>query len=145
MVVIDLDELLEDGKLLDVPIAGPAGLPAWPAYDRMWERIMSMITRAGHSVLVLCPIPSVSELREPADRVSRWILLDCPDDSRRSRLRARGWDAESIEDAIADARLGREMVRDVVCWAGESPEELSQRVDGLVKVRRMRDSNPRER
>lgn len=134
-VVIDLDELLEDGQLLGVPIAGPAGEPAWPAYDRMWERIMSMVTRAGHSVLVLCPIPSESALREPAGRVTGWVLLDCPDDARRSRLEARGWEREAIEDAIADAELGRQMVSRTVCWAGEAPVELSRRV--LAEVRRL--------
>ena len=128
MVVIDLDELLEDGQLLGVRIAGSAGEPVRPAYDRMWERIISMVTRAGHCVLVLCPIPSASALREPGGRIAQWILLDCPDDIRRSRLRARGWSSESIADAIEGASLDRQMVPDVVCWAGEAPGELSGRV-----------------
>lgn len=62
LVVMDTDELLEDGTLLGVPIAVPEAAPVWPAYDRMWTHIVSMVRRAGHPVLLLSPIPDPEEL-----------------------------------------------------------------------------------
>ena len=116
LVVMDMDELLEDGALLGVPIAEPAAAPVWPAYDRMWTRIVTMVRRAGTPVLSLCPIPDPHELA-PVGRWGRpvhWALLDCPDEVRADRLRARNsgraWIEEAIGDAIEDAAQGRKLI-----------------------------------
>ncbi|MFI9552023.1 AAA family ATPase [Nonomuraea endophytica] len=112
LVVMDMDELLEDGSLIGVPIADPEAAPIWPAYDRMWQRIVTMVRRSGHPVLLLCPIPSFEELppgaRWPAPL--HWALLDCPDEERHRRLRARAWDQDWIADAMTDAAEGRAMI-----------------------------------
>jgi hypothetical protein len=92
LVVMDRDELLEDGALIGVPIADPAAAPVWPAYDRMWERIVTIVRRAGHPVLLLGPVPDPEELA-PGGRWAapvRCALLDCPDQVRLHRLRERG-------------------------------------------------------
>ncbi|NUW36357.1 hypothetical protein HTZ77_33850 [Nonomuraea sp. SMC257] len=112
LVVMDMDEILEEGALLGVPVAEPGAAPVWPAYDRLWGRIVAMVRRVGHPVLLLCPVPDAEEL-EPGGRWDgplRWALLDCPDDVRRRRLEARGCPKEEIEDAMADARQGRALI-----------------------------------
>ncbi|WP_433510119.1 AAA family ATPase [Nonomuraea sp. CA-143628] len=116
LVVMDMDELLEDGALLGVPIAEPEAAPVWPAYDRLWTRIVTMVRRAGTPVLLLCPIPDPHELA-PVGRWGgpvHWALLDCPDEVRVDRLRARDsrleWIEEAIEDAIGDAAQGRALI-----------------------------------
>ncbi|MEU1393613.1 MULTISPECIES: hypothetical protein [unclassified Nonomuraea] len=86
---MDMDELLEDGELIGVPVAAPEAAPIWPAYDRMWRRIVTMVRRAGHPVLLMCPIPDASEV--PAfvrwDGPVHWALLG---GDRRARWR-RTW------------------------------------------------------
>lgn len=112
LVVMDMDELLEDGALIGVPIADPAAAPIWPVYDRMWARIVTMVRRAGHPVLLLCPIPDAAELA-PGSRWAEpvhWALLDCPDEERVRRLRERGSPEEWIDDAVADAAQGRALI-----------------------------------
>lgn len=115
LVVMDIDELLEDGALIGVPIATPAAAPVWPAYDRMWRRIVTMVRRAGHPVLLLCQIPNPEDLQPDGmwDPPVRWALLDCPDEVRRQRLQARGSTREGIEDALADAAQGRQLIASV--------------------------------
>src|SRR5690625_7083895 len=52
-VVADIDEILEQGHLLGVPIADPAAAEAWPAYDRLWDRSeehTSELQSRGHLV-----------------------------------------------------------------------------------------------
>lgn len=102
-VVIDIDEILDDsGHLLGVPIATPDGEPHWPAYGRLWEKVLQFSLRAGHRVVFCCPM-----LPEEFALPARWALLDCSDARRRRRLQARGWDESQIEDAITDAADAR--------------------------------------
>ncbi|MEV4172578.1 hypothetical protein [Nonomuraea sp. NPDC049709] len=134
LAVMDMDELLEDGELIGVPIAEPAAAPVWPAYDRMWRRIVTMVRRAGHPVLLLCPIPDAAEAAPGARWVGpvRWALLDCHDDERVRRLRERGAPPEWIDDAVADATQGRALIPTVFesgCESGlESGGDLAAQV-----------------
>lgn len=130
MVVIDQDELLEEGALLGVPIADPAAAPIWPAYSRMWDRILRIVRRAGHPVLLLCPTPSPEELATEADPDGpvHWALLDCADRLRRTRLQARGWSAAWIDDAMADAAQTRELIPTVITTDEEEPEKVARQV-----------------
>ncbi|MBT2228997.1 AAA family ATPase [Nonomuraea sp. NEAU-A123] len=130
LVVMDSDELLEDGALLGVPIAEPDAAPVWPAYDRMWTRIVTMVRRAGHPVLLLCPIPDPEELppvgrwRDPA----HWALLDCPDEVRQDRLRDRGSPREWVEEAMADAAAGRALIPTLFHSGPEDVADLAARI-----------------
>ncbi|MFD1934019.1 MULTISPECIES: AAA family ATPase [Nonomuraea] len=109
LVVMEMDELLEDGTLIGVTIADPEAAPIWPAYDRLWQRVVTMVRRAGHPVLLLCPVPDPEELAPDGRWAApvRWALLDCPDEVRLHRLWERGWAQDWIEDAMADAAQGR--------------------------------------
>ncbi|MEV0616415.1 hypothetical protein AB0I81_24075 [Nonomuraea sp. NPDC050404] len=130
LVVMDMDELLEGGALIGVPIARPEARPVWPAYDRMWGRIVTMVRRAGHPVLLLCPVPDADELAPGArwDGPVRWGLLDCPDDDRVRRLRERGSPQEWIDGALADAAQGRSLVPTVFDAVGGRHTELAAQV-----------------
>ncbi|MFI6177737.1 AAA family ATPase [Nonomuraea sp. NPDC051191] len=137
LVVMDMDELLEDGELIGVPIAVPEAAPIWPAYDRMWRRIVTMVRRAGHPVLLMCPIPDAGEV--PAfvrwDGPVHWALLDCPDDERKRRLRERDAPQEWIDDALADAAQGRELITTVFHAVGANHAELTTQVLAWVASR----------
>ena len=130
LVVMDIDELLEDGNLLGVPIARPAAEPNWPGYDRLWRRITAMTRRSGHPVLFLCP-----NTPDEVPEASAWLLLDCPDDVRVRRLRARGWDAERIDEALADAADYRARISEVVRTDQQEPEPTATEVLAWVQRR----------
>ncbi|WP_157181614.1 AAA family ATPase [Actinopolymorpha alba] len=134
LVVIDQDELLEGGAILGVPIAHPEAAPNWPAYNRMWDRILRIVRRAGHPVLLLGPTPSPEELATNADPAGpvHWALLDCTDQLRRARLQTRGWPAEWIEDAVLDAAQTREFFPTVITTDDEDSEAIARRVLGWV-------------
>ncbi|HZC26716.1 MAG TPA: AAA family ATPase [Actinopolymorphaceae bacterium] len=136
IVVIDQDELLEDGALLGVPIADPEAAPIWPAYNRMWDRILHIVRRAGHPALLLCPTPSPGELATyvDADGPVHWVLLDCADQLRRTRLRARGWSPAWIDDALADAEQTRQLIPTVVTTDDEEPDKIARRVLAWVST-----------
>ncbi|MDP9868021.1 MULTISPECIES: AAA family ATPase [Streptosporangium] len=132
LVVMDMDELLEDGKLIGVPIAEPEAAPIWPAYDRMWRRIVTMVRRAGHPVLLMCPIPDADEMSAFGrwDGPVHWALLDCPNAERERRLRERGAPREWIDDALADAAQGRELIMPVFHAVGADHAGLAAQVLG---------------
>ncbi|MFD0886398.1 AAA family ATPase, partial [Streptosporangium algeriense] len=129
LVVMDMDELLEDGALLGVPVAEPEAAPVWPAYDRMWRRIVDMVRRAGHPVLLLTPVPAPEDLTSDARWTdpAHWALLDCPDAVRLDRLTARNWPQDWIDEAMADASQARALIP-VVFDGGEAPSALAERV-----------------
>ncbi|MET9022688.1 AAA family ATPase [Actinopolymorpha sp. NPDC004070] len=144
LVVIDQDELLEDGALLGVPIAFPDAEPNWPAYNRMWDRIVHIVRRAGHPVLLLGPTPYPEELTTTADQDGpvHWALLDCADQLRRARLRTRGWSPEWIEDALADAAETRQLIPTVITTDDEDAEKIALRI--LSWARTVGDSSAEE-
>lgn len=106
-VIVDIDELLEDGALLGVPIATPTAHHVWPAYNRMWDKINNFSRRAGHPLIMLTQVPDADEVVATADEPVFWMGWDCPDDLRRARLALRGWDEPMINNAMADAAIAR--------------------------------------
>lgn len=135
LIVTDIDELLEDGNLLGVPIAHPGAEPNWPAYDRLWQRITAIPRRSGHPVLFLCP-----NTPDELPWASSWLLLDCSDDTRAARLRARGWDRARIDEALSDAAECRAQVTDAVLTDCHSPVHVAGQV--LTWVRQQPYSQP---
>jgi hypothetical protein len=115
-VVLDIDELLDEhGNHLGVPIATPEAAAIWPEYNRMWLRIAGFSQRAGHPVILLCPLtPDEMAVACPGSSGDvRWGLLDCSDSVRAERLRARGWDDAAIAEALADAAAYRSITATV--------------------------------
>ncbi|MGC4937137.1 AAA family ATPase [Kribbella sp. DT2] len=126
LVVMDMDELLDDGKLLGITIADSAAAAHWPAYNLLWLRITELVRRSGVPVLLLGPL-TPSELPE-----GRWLHLDCPDAVRRTRLAARGWSEAQVEDALDDAVELRTLVPRSVHGAG-TPEDSAREILTWVK------------
>ena len=123
LVVMDIDELLEDGALLGVPIATDDAVADWPAYNRLWLRIIDLARRSGHPVLFCSPL-----VPHEFPEADAWALLDCADDTRRARLTARGWNDRRIEDALNDAAYDRTVVQTAFRSDIEDPASVAARV-----------------
>jgi hypothetical protein len=140
---MEMDELLEDGSLLGVRIADPDAASVWPAYDRMWLQIVTMVRRAGHAVILLCPAPSPQAVTEGLSwgggRV-HWALLDCSEEVRRSRLRSRGWSEEWIAECVAEAAQVGTLAPTVICTDDLPPVDIAR--DVLAWVQRSQDGRP---
>ncbi|MGP5197954.1 hypothetical protein ACTXKN_02240 [Brachybacterium alimentarium] len=104
-VVADIDEILEDGALLGVPIADQSASENWPAYNRLWARIAGFVTRADIPIILLDQVPGAEEPRDPA--LLGWQIDDV---LRADRLRARGDSDAVVEDAAADALVLRSIL-----------------------------------
>lgn len=111
----DADELpAPDGSLLGIDITSPQAEPVWPAYNRLWATVTALMLRGSRPVLLMCPLDpdewsraaaGIPGLPRPA-----WALLDCDDADRRTRLHARGWPEDEIQDAVHDAHELRRTV-----------------------------------
>jgi hypothetical protein len=123
LVVMDIDELLEDGSLIGVPVTAPEAEPIWPAYRRMWRRIIDLPRRAGHPVLFLSP-----DVPEDLGGATACLLLDCDDAVRTERLSARDWGADRIADALEDAREKRARFDAIVRTDDAEPRVVAERI-----------------
>lgn len=126
-VVADLDEILEDGGLLGVRVADPGASAVWPAYDRLWERIAGLVTRAGVPLILLGQVPDAGD-------AGAWATgwgWEIPAEVRAARLRARGESAALVADASADAEVLRTCLRPgrlLSSPAEESPDQAAERI-----------------
>jgi hypothetical protein len=112
-VVLDMDEVLEDGCAMGVPIAFSEARGAWPAYNRHWALLASLIERSA-PVLLLGPLLPSEWAAAGGDPSTQFALLDVADDVRRERLSARGWSEDEIADALVDADEARAEIPHVV-------------------------------
>jgi len=124
-VVADMDEILTDGDLLGITIAGSAGARSWPSYNRLWGRITMLVRRSGRPMVLLCPLePAQWSVEGPV----LWTHLDCSDLERRRRLAERCWDDQAVEGALEDARALRSLVPDRIFTDGLRPAEVVEQV-----------------
>lgn len=129
-VVADMDEILTDGGLLGVTIAGSAGELSWPAYNELWARIAMLVRRSGRPMVLLCPLEPA---QWPSDdgRVD-WVHLDCSDVERRRRLAGRRWSSQAVERAVDDAGVLRSLVPGRIATDDLQPAEIADQVAGRV-------------
>jgi hypothetical protein len=132
MVVVDLDELPDDGRILGVPVSGPAGELNWAAYEALWFKILDFITRAGHTALILSQIPALDRslpTHTPPGTPITWYLLDCPDEVRSGRLKGRGWSDDRIAEATQAAESARGAIpARIMVGPDEELAQIAQRV-----------------
>jgi hypothetical protein len=127
LLVFDADWLLEPTSALtrqDMTTAAEL----WPAYRRVWLRVLEMVARNRRSVALFTPgaprdLPAV---RWPVR--TDWCLLDCDDSVRARRLREREWPAAEIEDAIADASALRRQASFTVDTSHTTPEGAAEQL-----------------
>ncbi|MCG7309733.1 AAA family ATPase [Brachybacterium sp. ACRRE] len=131
-VVADIDEVLEGGSLLGVKIAHPSAAPIWPAYDRLWDRIGTFVTRAGFDMVLLTQVPSVL----PSPEVGAVVGWEVEDDTRAARLRGRQESEATVEDARLDAIALRALLKQssiVRTGATEAPEQCADALWAAVE------------
>ncbi|WP_181727489.1 AAA family ATPase [Streptomyces sp. PT12] len=126
----DFDELLDaDGSLMGTVVARPSASPLWPAYNRLWVRIIGMMLRGGGPVLVTCPLTPDEWAAAAAGAGDAppvaWARLDCDDADRRARLAARGWGPDRVVDAIEDAHALRRLVDREFTTSGRGAAEVA--------------------
>jgi broad-specificity NMP kinase len=136
LLVADMDEILEDGALLGVTVATDDAAAQWPAYNRLWVRILAMMTRAGVPVLLSAPV-TPSEWQLAVDEVglavpTGFVLLDCEDSVRSRRLGERGWSDSQIRDAVTDATELREFGLPVLDTTERSVADVGADLSRLV-------------
>lgn len=137
MLVFDADWLLEvASELAGQDLTQSDARALWPAYRRVWLRILEMIARNGRSAILFTPMApgSLPPIRWPVS--VDWCLLDCDDATRTVRLRARGWTRAMLDEAIADAAALRGTVGFVIDTSHTTPEEAAARVGGWVAAHR---------
>lgn len=131
--VFDMDEILDDaGGLLGIPIAAGGAESAWPAYNDLWLRFAALVVRSGVPVLLLGPLLPHEVDASPARQLFadvRFALLDCANDARVARLQRRGWPADRIATALADAAAARDAIPDVV----QSATTLESTADAVIR------------
>ena len=126
-VVLDWDDLMAPASELagrDV-LRSPT---AWPAYGRLVRAVVDAVTPVP---LVLLGVCTPDELEGwPIDA---WVVLDCNDNERRSRLASRG-DAAELEEALADAARYRALDLDVIETTGRAPSDVAAELARHVRA-----------
>ncbi|MET8688456.1 hypothetical protein ABZV77_30045 [Streptomyces sp. NPDC004732] len=134
---VDFDELPDpDGHLMGIDITSPTASAVWPAYNRLWVKIAGMLLRTGGPVLLMCPLTPEEWASAAEDAVdpprTDWARLDCSDAERRTRLAARGWESDEVEEAIKDAEELRASVDREFTTGGRGPAEVAAAVADWV-------------
>ena len=129
IAAFDMDHLLPTASALtgtDLRVDAPR----WPPYNAMWIAILEAVSVNGILPVLFCPL-TVSEAELANDATTarlHVLLLDCTDESRTSRLAARGWAAVRVDEACADAQALRDKI-DLRLSTGEhSPSQLAREI-----------------
>jgi hypothetical protein len=127
-LVVDWDFLMEPaGQLIRKPIR--ADRPSWPFYDAL---VRTVVEELDNVPVVLLGVRTPDELH--GWPIGAWILLDCADDVRVTRLAKRlsGSDlAEAVEDGQSYRKLGLPVVDSTSRTIDEVAEELASMVRHL--------------
>jgi hypothetical protein len=108
----------------------------WPAYGHVWFEVLHGVTR-NHRV----PVFFTSHDRRDIEQIGgmdwcrgvEWLLLDCDDPTRASRLQTRpGWTDAMIEDAIRDARYLRATIEPCLDTTDLFPEAVAEWILGWL-------------
>jgi broad-specificity NMP kinase len=135
------EALIFDIDWLTMPVSALVGQSIieashlWPRYNRLWLAILEMVVRNGRPAVLFTPwdrndvatLPAIAGV-DP----NGWCLLDCDDATRVARLRARGWTAAMIEEAVADAGVLRGQIDFVIDTSRTTPDEAAAHVDGWL-------------
>jgi hypothetical protein len=134
VVVLDLDEFLDPaGELAGVDLRYAAD--KWPAYGRTCLRLVAAVVAAGVDCVLLGPLEPRQVDATGLGEVA-WAVLDCPDGTRRERLRARAMDDAGIRHALGDAHQLRALGVPVLGSHGTVAETAARIRDWVTQARR---------
>lgn len=109
----------------------------WPAYNALWFTILDTVARNHKQPVFFAPTSPDDLVQHHQPLWSgnvRWLLLDCPDDVRRQRLRQRPeWTEPMIAEAIADAASLRQTVALCIDTAAQDPEQVADAIRHWVE------------
>lgn len=125
-IVLDWDGLMVPaGMLAETDIRQTES--AWSSYA---ELIRSVVENVGAERVVLFGVRTPDEMVGWPD--SKWLLLDCGDAERVSRLRSRGEPDEGISEAVADAADYRRLGLFNIDSTGLRPDDVAQQVAARI-------------
>ena len=136
--VIAPDGQLRRAELADIVFADPAARKKLeailhPCIRESWlARVQTW--RGENSPLAVVVIPLLFETQAES-HFDRIICVACSENSRRERLRARGWTPEQIEQRMAaQMPVADKIARaDFVIWTEGDLESHSRQVDGILE------------
>jgi broad-specificity NMP kinase len=102
----------------------------WPAYARLVRIVVDSVLPAPMVLLGVCTPDELDQW--PIDA---WILLDCSDDERRTRLSTR-LDRAAVADALADGRRYRTFDMPTIDTTGRAAELVVTELAHLVRANR---------
>jgi len=109
----------------------------WEPYSLLWFTVLKMIVMNGKTPVFFTPNdPSDIEKVGLPDWCSgvEWLLLDCDDAVRRSRLGRRAqWTDDMIDEAVADARELRGWIGRKIATDQRPPNEVAAAVLAWLK------------
>jgi hypothetical protein len=104
----------------------------WPAYNALWLEVLRAVHRNGKIPIFFSPFdPSDVTAAGPESWLQRveWLLLDCDDAERRTRLSRRPeWSDEMISEALSDARTLREHIAERIDTSAHTPDDVAERI-----------------
>jgi broad-specificity NMP kinase len=128
-MAFDIDWLIESSSALagsDIHFDEAS----WPAYRALWLDVLRGVVRNGHQAVLFAAL-APADLPEPppvwCGRIS-WLLLDCSDEIREERLRARGWGDGRVREALNDAAELRSALPTVIRTDDGRPETTADEV-----------------
>jgi hypothetical protein len=124
-VVLDWDAFMGPAGAL-AGVAIPQAPRTWANYERLVRTIVEQI---GPVNIVLLGVCTPGQLRGWPD--GEWLLLDCADAERRTRLARRGHSA-MVAEALADAASYRSLDLPVVDSTDRAPREVADAIVGMI-------------
>lgn len=115
----------------------------WPAYNAVWLEFLHAIHKNHRRAIFFSPLDQrdLALSGQPAwcERIE-WLLLDCADHTRRTRLRQRpGWTEAMIAEALADAQVLREQISAQIDTGSATPDEVAAAILDWVERLGIRD------
>jgi len=104
----------------------------WTPYNTLWFDVLHTIYRNGKTPVLFAPLTpdDILTTGQPAWCQSiTWLLLDCDDQTRRTRLAERpGWTAAVVTEALADAQQLRTSIQHHLDTGNLAPTVVATRI-----------------
>ena len=104
----------------------------WPAYNALWLEILHAVYRNGKVAIFFSPFDT-NDVDQTGQAIwyqhIEWLLLDCDDVTRQTRLSARSeWSDEMITEALSDAHALRKHILERIDTGTHTPDEVAEAI-----------------